>query len=84
MYWDITKVLPQDDYNLYVELQNGTTGIFDMKPLINTPFFHKLRNADYFKSVTIVLGALTWPNEEDVDPEIVMQSLKVKDDLLVK
>jgi hypothetical protein len=32
-------------------------------------------DVDYFKRVHVVLGSLTWPQEEDIDPETVVKQL---------
>jgi hypothetical protein len=73
MYWDVKKVVPFQGYKLYLEMEDGRCGYFDVTPLLKNKFFGALKDASYFKQVKIVLGALTWPNEEDIDPEIVMK-----------
>ena len=75
MYWDVKKVVSVQGYKLYLEMDDGRCGYFDVTPLLKNKFFWALKDANYFKQVKIVLGALTWPNEEDIDPEIVMKCL---------
>jgi len=75
MYWDVKKVAPCENYRLYVELENGRRGYFDVKPLLTNTFFSNLMYVDYFKRVHVVLGSLTWPQEEDIDPETVVEQL---------
>ncbi|MEI6647252.1 MAG: DUF2442 domain-containing protein [bacterium] len=73
MYWDVKKVVAVQGCKLYLEMEDGRSGYFDVTPLLKNKFFWSLKDPNYFKQVKIVLGALTWPNEEDIDPEIVMK-----------
>ncbi len=76
MYWDVKIVKPLSEYRLYVEIADGREGIFDMKPYLNRGVFQELRNVSYFSQVGIVLGAITWPNEQDIAPEALLAELK--------
>ena len=73
MYWDVKKVVAVQGCKLYLEMEDGRNGYFDVTPLLKNKFFWSFKDPNYFKQVKIVLGALTWPNEEDIDPEIVMK-----------
>ena len=42
MYWDAKLVKPLPDYRIYVELENGQKGIFDLKPYLNCGVFGNL------------------------------------------
>jgi len=66
MYWDVKNVKPLPDYCLYVEIEDGRKGIFDVKPYIDHGVFRELRNVHYFNQVGILFGAVTWPNEQDI------------------
>ncbi len=69
MHWDVKKVKPLPEHKLYVELENGKKGIFDVSPYINRGVLEELKNPNYFNQVYIQFGALTWPHEQDIDPE---------------
>lgn len=75
MYWDVKSVTPLSDYRLYVEIADGRRGIFNVKPYLNHGVFRELRNTDYFKQVGIVLGALTWPHQQDIAPETLLAEI---------
>jgi Protein of unknown function (DUF2442) len=75
MYWDVLSVTPLSDYRLYVEIADGRQGIFDVKPYLDHGVFRELRNPDYFKQVGVVLGAVTWPHEQDIAPETLVAEL---------
>lgn len=72
MYWDVKTVKPLPDYRLYVEIADGRKGIFDVQPYLDHGVFRELRNPDYFRQVSIVFGALTWPHQQDIAPETLI------------
>ena len=76
MYWDVKVVKPLSDYKIYVEMNNGRKGTFDLRPYLNKGVFRELKNINYFNQVEIVLGAVTWPNEQDIAPETLMEQLQ--------
>jgi hypothetical protein len=77
MYWDAIFVKPLPDYTIYVELENGQTGIFDLKPYLDHGVFRELRNPYYFNQVSILMGAITWPNEQDIAPETLLAEMRM-------
>ena len=78
MYWDVKVVKPLAKYEIYIELEDGRTGIFDMKPYLNFGIFKELKNLNYFNQVDILFGAVTWPNEQDIAPETLLAEMKMK------
>lgn len=76
MYWDVKKVRALDDYQIYVELEDGRKGIFDLKPYLNHGVFKELQDKSYFSQVDIVFGAVTWPHEQDIAPETLIAGFK--------
>jgi hypothetical protein len=75
MYWDVTTVEPLPDYLIRVELADGRTGLFDLKPYLDHGVFKELRDLHYFNRVDILFGAVTWPNEQDIAPETLLAGL---------
>lgn len=76
MYWDVKVVRPLPDYRIYVEINDGRKGIFDLKPYLNRGIFGELRDVEYFNRVAIVLGAVTWPNQQDIAPETLLAEMQ--------
>jgi len=76
MYWDVKIVKPLSDYRIYVEINDGRKGIFDMKPYLDRGVFKELRDVQYFNRVGIVLGAVTWPNQQDIAPETLVAEMQ--------
>jgi len=76
MYWDVKVVKPLSDYEIYVELEDERKGIFDLKPYLEHGVFKEIKDIHYFNQVTIFLGALTWPHEQDIAPETLICEMK--------
>lgn len=76
MYWDVKTVRPLEDYEIYVELEDGRKGTFDLKPYLNHGVFRELKDKRYFARVDVVFGAVTWPREQDIAPETLIAGLK--------
>jgi hypothetical protein len=76
MHWDVKVVRPSENFRIYVEVENGSKGYFDMKPYLDRGIFKELKNEAYFRTVGIVHGAVTWPNEQDIAPETLLAELQ--------
>jgi hypothetical protein len=76
MYWNVKTVRPLDDYGIYVELEDGRRGVFDLKPYLTHGVFRELQDKSYFSQVDIMFGAVTWPHEQDIAPETMVAGLK--------
>ena len=79
MYWDVTTVKPLPGYRIYVEVEDGRKGIFDMTPYLDRGVFRELRDEHYFNQVGILWGAVTWPNDQDIAPETLLAEMKPMD-----
>ena len=75
MYWDAKVVKPLPDYRIYVEIEDGRRGVFDMKPYLNLGVFRELKDEHYFNQVGILFGAVTWPHEQDIAPETLIAEM---------
>lgn len=69
MSFEAKKIEPLPDFKLQVELANGQQGCFDMAPHLALPGLSALRDPAYFSRVSILYGAATWPDGEDIAPE---------------
>lgn len=72
MHWDVKTVKLLPEYRLYVEIEDGRRGIFDMKPYMERGVFRELKDERYFRRVGILHGAVTWPHEQDIAPETLL------------
>ena len=76
MHWDVSTVHALPEYRLTVELADGRRGVFDVRPFLARPGLQRLRDPAYFSLVGIRLGALTWPDEEDIAPDTLAAHLE--------
>lgn len=75
MDWDVKSVVALPDHRVAVELADGRRGVFDLRPFLDQPGLQRLKDPAYFSCVGIRLGALTWPNEEDIAPDTLIAHL---------
>jgi hypothetical protein len=75
MFWDVKSVKPLSEYRIYVEIEDGRKGIFDLKPYLDFGVFRELRDVNYFNQVSVSLGAVTWPHEQDIAPETLLAEM---------
>ena len=73
---DAKHWLPLPDFKLQVELEDGRSGVFDLKPCLRLQGFKALRDPRSFGQVQILRGAATWPDGEDMAPESLAAELK--------
>ena len=72
----ITKVVPQNNYILFVELSDGRSGYFDVKPYLEKGVFVELKDESYFKKVKAIFCGITWPNEQDLSADTIAYELQ--------
>ncbi len=75
MSWNVKTVKPLSDYRIYVEIEDGRKGVFDMRPYLDHGVFRELRDVHYFNQVGITLGAVTWPHDQDIAPETLLAEM---------
>ena len=67
---------------LYVELDDGVAGEYDMSDRLNGPVFEPLRDPATFAQVRLAeWGAPVWPNGVDIAPDAIherIRSIEVK------
>jgi hypothetical protein len=73
---DLVSVKPRPDHKLMVELVDGRRGVVDVQPWLTAPGMARLRDLAYFSQVTILLGAATWPQGEDIAPDTLAEALQ--------
>jgi len=79
--WRVREVRPLESYRLYVQFMDGTEGFIDLSKLISgdsSGVFIALRDLNFFKSVSLNHGAVTWPGELDLAPDAMYDIIKDK------
>lgn len=75
MHWDVKSVKALPGYRLWVELENGRKGVFNLQPYLDRGVLRELRDTHYFEQVAILFGAITWPNGQDISPETLLAGM---------
>jgi hypothetical protein len=76
METELKDVKAKSDYTLILTFNNGEVKVFDMKPYLNIGIFKELRDLKLFKKVRLSFDSVEWPNEADLDPEILYSESK--------
>lgn len=76
MYWDVVDVRALPQHRIHVRLKDGREGVFNLAPYLDRGLFRELRDPNYFNQVGIVLGAVTWPHQQDIAPETLLAGLE--------
>jgi hypothetical protein len=74
MLKDIVAVSPQPGYQLDLRFEDGIAGRLNISQLIEfSGIFEPLQDFDYFAQVRVnpELGTIEWPNEADLDPDVL-------------
>ncbi len=74
MLKDITAVKPLDNFCLHIVFEDDTEGTVDIKEIVEfTGIFSPLSDLDYFSRVSVnpELGTICWPNDADLDPDVL-------------
>jgi hypothetical protein len=75
---EVQSVITLPGYRLAVRFFDGTSGIVDMKAMIEgdeAGVFAALRDVFIFNAVKIDIGTVTWPNGADLAPDAMHAAL---------
>ena len=70
----ITSVEPLQGFVVRLTFTDGTVGDVDLEPLIWGQVFEPHRNdPEFFRQVAVdpVSGTIEWPNDTDLDPDVL-------------
>lgn len=76
MYWNVTKVEPQQHLLLKVKFKDGLEGTVRFKPSHLTGVFEALKDEAYFKQAFVNYGTVAWPGELDLAPDAMHKEIK--------
>ncbi len=63
---EVIKVEPLKDYKLLLTFNNNEKKIKDMKPYLDKGVFKKLNNINFFNTVEIKYGTISWGKNIDM------------------
>ncbi len=71
MHPAVVNVVPQDNYQIYVEFDNDECGILNMEPYLDFGIFSKIKDQSLFSKVRVSFDTIEWGNGIDLDPQFV-------------
>jgi len=80
MIW-VVKVELKDDYNVFVEFNDGMSGIIDFQEKLlndNRQIIKDLLDINKFRTVKLDLDTLCWDNGVDFAPEYLYEIIREK------
>jgi hypothetical protein len=77
----IIRAERKDGYRIFIEFNNGTTGVIDLKEIIENDrreIIRELLNMEIFATVKVNLNTLCWDNGVDFAPDYLYEQIKLK------
>lgn len=81
MLVDLVAAQPLSGYRLHLRFADGSEGVVDLAPHLKfSVVFEPLADPGYFAKVRVdpELGAVTWPNGADLDPDVLYSLVEGK------
>jgi len=75
---NIVEVLPQADYMLYVEAEDDVTGVFDVKPYMQSEAFAPLQEVEQFRQVQNGGYFIEWDCGADLSIDTILARWQIK------
>lgn len=67
--WVVKEAKPSSDYTIEIEFSGGARRVFDASPLLEEPFFARLRELPFFLMAHAEYGTVVWTEDVDIAPE---------------
>jgi uncharacterized protein YkvS len=80
LFWVIKAEL-QEEYKIYIEFNDGLSGVIDFKDKITTDhrdIIRELTDKDKFNKIKIERHTLCWENGVDFAPEYLYEQVKMR------
>jgi len=73
MYPSVIKVVPKNNYQVYIEFDNNECGVLNMRPYLDFGVFRKIKDLKKFSKVRVSFDTIEWENGIDLDPQFVYE-----------
>ena len=68
---NIVKVAPKDHYRLFIQAENGLTGVFDVSPYLESEAFEPLKEKENFMKITNGGYFIAWDCGADLSADTI-------------
>ena len=73
----VRSVKPLQGFFVSVTFDDGMQREVDFEPYLQGPVFEPMRNDPaVFRSMAVAHGVVAWPNDADIDPDVLYYGLK--------
>ena len=74
---EVVQARYQEDYQIWVQFNDGAAGIVDLSEVLWGPMFEPLKDLERFKRFVVsdVLHTLVWENDADLASEYLYEKL---------
>ncbi|MGH7281363.1 MAG: DUF2442 domain-containing protein [Polyangiaceae bacterium] len=79
----IVRAVYLEGRRIFLDFSTGESGTLDLSELVDrqAPMVAPLKDAEYFKTFFLELGALSWPNGFDLNPSAIYRDLRDRGEL---
>ncbi|MCO5332595.1 MAG: DUF2442 domain-containing protein [Pyrinomonadaceae bacterium] len=74
----IVEIIPKNDFNLYIKMDDGKSGLFDVEPYLNGEAFMPLRDRREFERIHNGGYFIEWNCGADLSVDTILARLKTK------
>ncbi|MCP3881574.1 MAG: DUF2442 domain-containing protein [Sulfitobacter sp.] len=67
----VIAVVAREKHVLFVKMENGKSGEFDVSPYLDRGIFIELKNEGYFKQAKPAFGGIAWPHQQDFSADTI-------------
>ena len=67
--WVVEEVQAREDYTLFLIFADNSQKIYNARPLLEKPLYHKFKNLRFFLSARVECGTVVWDDDVDIAPE---------------
>jgi hypothetical protein len=73
---NIVEIIPKDNYILYIKTEDGQTGLFDVKPYLESDAFAPLKNITEFERIHNGKYFIEWDCGADLSADTIQARWK--------
>lgn len=74
---NIVEIIPKDNYTLYIRTEDGTTGLFDVKPYLESEVFAPLKDRTEFERIHNGKYFIEWDCGADLSMDTILARWKI-------
>ncbi len=75
--WVVKEAQPHEDYTITLKFQDGSTRLYDARPLLELPIYEPLKNPGFFMLARVDCSTVIWNDEIDIAPEHLYEAGKI-------